>query len=213
MSRYCHQNINWGAQETGLSNSKFSFYMHRGTVLLETHLTILFQWFRCYLICSEFMVTILLYIWNNYGPVILEANTWLKTLMFPVEFSFNKSAWDIYSPWRMMSSGILRHVALVRTDVSEKPGASFIRVTRIGELGTTQAATSNRHTLRRNTKVLFLVHRFLSPWWRRRQVPPQRRYLQEPQGVTSQKTPFFIVTAVKTSNLTSIRLVELHAEI
>jgi hypothetical protein len=32
-------------------------------------------------------------------------------------------------------------VALVRTDVSEEPGASFIRVTRIGELGTTQAAT------------------------------------------------------------------------
>jgi hypothetical protein len=34
-------------------------------------------------------------------------------------------------------------VALVRTDVSEEPGASFIRVTKIGELGTTQAATSN----------------------------------------------------------------------
>jgi hypothetical protein len=33
-------------------------------------------------------------------------------------------------------------VALVRTDVSEEPGASFIRVTKIGELGTTQAATS-----------------------------------------------------------------------
>jgi hypothetical protein len=42
-------------------------------------------------------------------------------------------------------------VALVRTDVSEEPGASFIRVTKI-----------------------------------------------EPHGVTTQKTPFFIVTAVKT---------------
>jgi hypothetical protein len=30
---------------------------------------------------------------------------------------------------------MLRRVALVRTDVSEEPGASFIRVTRIGELG------------------------------------------------------------------------------
>jgi hypothetical protein len=39
---------------------------------------------------------------------------------------------------------LLRRVALVRTDVSEVPGASFIRVTKIGELGTTQAATSNR---------------------------------------------------------------------
>jgi hypothetical protein len=50
----------------------------------------------------------------------------------------------------MVSSEMLRRVALVRTDFSEEPGASFIRVTRIGELGTTQAATSNRRTLRRN---------------------------------------------------------------
>jgi hypothetical protein len=50
----------------------------------------------------------------------------------------------------MVSSGLLRRVALVRTDVSEEPGASFIIVTKIGELGTTQAATSNRRTLRRN---------------------------------------------------------------
>jgi hypothetical protein len=52
----------------------------------------------------------------------------------------------------MVSSGLLRRVALVRTDVSEEPGASFIRVTKIGELGTTQAVTSNRRTLRRNTR-------------------------------------------------------------
>jgi hypothetical protein len=71
-------------------------------------------------------------------------------------------------------------VALVRTNVSEEPSASFIRMTGIGELGTTLAATSNRRTLRR---------------------PPKRRVLQQPHGVTSQKTPFFIVTAVKTSNL------------
>jgi hypothetical protein len=48
----------------------------------------------------------------------------------------------------MVSSGLLRRVALVRTDVSEEPGASFIMVTKIGELGTTQAATSNRRALR-----------------------------------------------------------------
>jgi hypothetical protein len=40
----------------------------------------------------------------------------------------------------MASSGMLRRVALVRTDVSEGPSATSIRVTRIGELGTTHAA-------------------------------------------------------------------------
>jgi hypothetical protein len=50
------------------------------------------------------------------------------------------------------SSRMLRHVALVRTYFSEELGASFIRVTRIGELGTTLAVTSNRRTLQRNTK-------------------------------------------------------------
>jgi hypothetical protein len=45
---------------------------------------------------------------------------------------------------------MLRRVALVRTDVSEQLSASFIRVTRISELGTL-AVTSNRRTLRRNT--------------------------------------------------------------
>jgi hypothetical protein len=48
--------------------------------------------------------------------------------------------------YRMASSGMLRRVDLVRTDVSEELSASFIRVTRIGELGTTLALTSNRHT-------------------------------------------------------------------
>jgi hypothetical protein len=57
---------------------------------------------------------------------------------------------------------MLRRVALVRTDVSEELIASFTMVTRIGELGTTLAVTSNGRTLRRNI-ALFLVYRFLSP--------------------------------------------------
>jgi hypothetical protein len=48
----------------------------------------------------------------------------------------------------MASSGMLRRVALVRTDVSEELSASIIRVTRIGELGTTLAVTSNRSVRR-----------------------------------------------------------------
>jgi hypothetical protein len=62
---------------------------------------------------------------------------------------------------RMASSGMLRHVVLVRTEVSEELSASFIRVTRIGELETTLSVTSNRHTLLH--LALFLVNRFLSP--------------------------------------------------
>jgi hypothetical protein len=55
--------------------------------------------------------------------------------------------------------------------------ASIIRVTKIGELQTKLAVTSNRSALKRNTIYLFL---------------------QKPHGVTYQKTAFFIFTAVKT---------------
>jgi hypothetical protein len=93
-------------------------------------------------------------------------------------------------PWRKVSSGMLRRVALVRTDVSLRRNTKYFFAAYVGcylQL------------------VLFLVHRFLSPSWRRCQVPPKRRFLQESHGVTSQKTPFFIVTAVKTSNSTYFR--------
>jgi hypothetical protein len=72
----------------------------------------------------------------------------------------------------MASSGKLLSVALVRIDVSEGPSASIIRVI---------------------VRLTFLVRSY---------VLPKCRFLQEPYGVTSQTTPFFIVTAVKTSNMT-----------
>jgi hypothetical protein len=40
----------------------------------------------------------------------------------------------------MASLGMLRHVALVRTDASEELSTSIIRVKTIGELGTTLAS-------------------------------------------------------------------------
>jgi hypothetical protein len=40
----------------------------------------------------------------------------------------------------MVYSGMLRRVALVRTDASEERSSSSVRVARIGELGTTLAA-------------------------------------------------------------------------
>jgi hypothetical protein len=54
----------------------------------------------------------------------------------------------------MPCSGMLCRVALVRADVSEEPSTSIIRVTRIGEVGTTLTVTNNRSILRRNTKYL-----------------------------------------------------------
>jgi hypothetical protein len=52
---------------------------------------------------------------------------------------------------------MLRRVALVRTDVSEKLSASFIRETRIGGVGTMLELTNNGRNLRRNIYVRRLL--------------------------------------------------------
>jgi hypothetical protein len=54
---------------------------------------------------------------------------------------------------------MLRRVALARTNASEERVASIIRVTRIHELETTLAVTSNRRTLRRNMALIRSVRR------------------------------------------------------
>jgi hypothetical protein len=57
----------------------------------------------------------------------------------------------------MASSGMLRPVALVRTDVSQEPSASIIRVTRIGELRTLAELATDA---RRNEEITQKCVRF-----------------------------------------------------
>jgi hypothetical protein len=119
----------------------------------------------------------------------------------------------------MASSRMLCRVALVRTDVLEELSASFIRVTTIGKLGTTLAVRSNRRTQRRNISavaVVFLrsVHRLLVTasvvpsslilvtLMKEALTSSERQFLHEQHSVTLQKTSFFILTTMKTSNLT-----------
>jgi hypothetical protein len=59
---------------------------------------------------------------------------------------------------RLPSSGMLRSVASVRTDVTEEVVNSIIRMTRIGKSGKTLAVLSYRSML----LTLFLARRFLS---------------------------------------------------
>jgi hypothetical protein len=65
--------------------------------------------------------------------------------------------------WRMLSPGMLHHVVLVSTDVSEELSAPIIRVTRIGEPGML-AVTSNRSTLQRNETLLRSILQCKPSW-------------------------------------------------
>jgi hypothetical protein len=108
----------------------------------------------------------------------------------------NSNEYDNSTTWRVSSSAMLLHVALVRADVSEQLSASIIRVTRICEIGTTG------NGVRSPPIFVTLMMEALSV--------PKRRFLQEPHGVIYQKTAFFIVTAVKNSNLNSTTCFQLQ---
>jgi hypothetical protein len=86
----------------------------------------------------------------------------------------------------MASSGILRRVALVRTDLPEELSASFIRVTRIGKLGT-QSVTNNRRSVRRLlvTASVVLSSPILVTLMKEALSSSETSVLTEPQGVTS----------------------------
>jgi hypothetical protein len=99
---------------------------------------------------------------------------------------------------RMLSSGMLRRVALVRTDVSKEPTASIIRVT-ISEIGTMLAVTSSVR------RMLVTANVSSSPiliTLMREALCSSETSVITRATLTSQETAFFIVTAVKTSNLT-----------
>jgi hypothetical protein len=107
----------------------------------------------------------------------------------------------------MPSFGMLRRVTLVRTDVSEELSFSIIRVTRIGELGTTLAVTSNRRTLKAQ-RASFASYGYVP------RLPilvtlmievvcsSETSVFARSTRCNTTKAALFMVTAGKTSNLT-----------
>jgi hypothetical protein len=88
---------------------------------------------------------------------------------------------------------MLRRVALVSTDISKEFSASFIRVTRIGELGATLPVNS---VVPSSTILVTPMKDVISF--------SETSVLIGPTRSNIQKTPLFVVTAVKTSNLTNL---------
>jgi hypothetical protein len=94
---------------------------------------------------------------------------------------------------------MLRLVPPLTTHVSEDRIAFIIRMTRIAELETIVFLRSVlmllgiAHVVSSSPNLVTLMMKAI--------CPPKRRFLQEQHVLTSQKTAFYIVTAVKISNL------------
>jgi hypothetical protein len=90
----------------------------------------------------------------------------------------------------MVSSGLLRRVALVRTDVSEEPGASFIRVTKSVKVRSEEYQLGILRSVR-----WLLVAACVVP-----SSPTFVTLMKEAPGssetsvLTTQKTPFFMLS-------------------
>jgi hypothetical protein len=102
-----------------------------------------------------------------------------------------------------------RHVVLVCNDLSEECNASiyieqkssFASSCRLSRQSKTPSQGVCSHLL-----MMVPPSRIFLPWTWWRYILLKDRFTQELHGVTSQKTAFFIVTAVKTSNLTYLFL-------
>jgi hypothetical protein len=163
-----------------------------GCNLYITFIVCLYNWnYKISQIMLQFVMCFMLYqFWYRCSTVHMNRDCWLVFIIwkyFTLHMNFLIFMSDLGLPWwwlwRMLSSGMLRHVALIWTDVSEEHFASIIRVTRISE----EILHSMLQFL-----VTANIPSFLSPWWWRRYIPLKRRFLQEPHSSTSQKMAFFL---------------------
>jgi hypothetical protein len=99
----------------------------------------------------------------------------------------------------MPPSGMLIHVALLRSDVSEELIASFVRVKRMSELGTTLTVTSSEHRLLVTVKVVPISPSLVTLMMETVRSSETSVHTRATQH-NIPEVEFFIVAAAKTSN-------------
>jgi hypothetical protein len=121
---------------------------------------------------------------------VSQISTSFLVLKFPHEGFLHISVRDIYATchlWLFITA-ILVCLKRMISDLTMWTSVSFVFIHRVRQW----LVTGN----------FVPSPRIFSHWWWRRYISPKRRYLQEPHSVTSKKTAFITVTAVKRSNLT-----------
>jgi hypothetical protein len=101
----------------------------------------------------------------------------------------------------MASSEMLRRVALVRNDVSEERSASFIRETRIGELGTKLSVTSSPIPVTLMKEALSSSERSLLTRPIRRNIPEDAILQSHRRGNLKSETDFSRYCVITTSGI------------